>query len=414
MREFLKKYRVLLGIEILLLLFLLVGCLLKKEELVISEDPEVWRYGAGFYKCENFALDAGVYHLVARTKDASTGDLAVGMRGEGSSYHAIRCNDVPFALGEELLEFDVYVMENVEKAMLVMISQNLEPSVLESVSLYSTNIGNRILLFYALLGMLLLDGLLLLRGAILEGKISGDRITAVLLVAGSVFVACTPLMVDYFVAGPHTGVKLKQIEMLKDALCGAGEWPAKSIHFLLPAMLRVIGFHIMSAYKWYMIAVISGMAVVAYAVLKKLSGDGISAAVGSMVYTLASSRLIRLYDIPGDYMNDFLYAILVMAGAIVVAMFIKWCRKKAEVSYRYSAGVIGVAMFLLGRGIYEMNGLIFYAAPTRIYNIEVLGKVSLSAEEMLCFEERAALLVWLVLLVVFVGGKQIIWKRRKK
>ena len=265
MREFLKKYRVLLGIEILLLLVILIGCFMKREELVVSENPATWRYGtdsgAAFYMCDGISLDAGVYRLVARTVDAAEGNITVGMRGMGSSYNAVRCNDVSFVKGEDYLEFEVYVVEPVEEARLVMLAQDQEPTVLKEVSLYSTNMGLRILLFHAVVAVLLLNGLIVLRGAIMAGKISGEKLTAWLLVAGGILVACIPLMVNYFVTGADTNTKLLQIEMLADALCGNGEWSVKSLHLLWTAVLRIIGFHIMTAYKMNIAGLIVFMAV---------------------------------------------------------------------------------------------------------------------------------------------------------
>lgn len=410
MGEFVKKYKVLLGIELILVIVLLLGCILKKEELIVSENPAEWSYGSdgkdAYYKCDNFVLEAGVYRLTAQTVEKACEMITVGMRGEGSSYNAVRSNDITFVPGTTYVEFEVYVIEPLKNASLVMLCQGQEPAVLKNVSLYSTNIGNRILLFEVIMASILLNGVILLRKKIISGGISKESLTAGFLVMGSILVASIPLMVDYFVAEPDTLVKLFQIESYGESV--------KSLHLILPAILRLIGFHIMTAYKAYIFSVIAFMGILLFWILKKISGNLVAAAVGSTAYTLATGRLLALYGVGGENPKSFMYFACLNVGVFFVVQLVKWCEKRKKESYKYSATIIGLIIFLLCRGIYEMNVLIFEAAPVRIYNIEKLGAVTYSAEDMYCFEEWAALLIWLLLYVLIVGGKRIKWNRKNK
>ena len=124
--------------------------------------------------------------------------------------------------------------------------------------------------------------------------------------------ASTPLMSDYLYSGHDLPFHLLRIEGIKDAL-RTGQIPVRiqpgwfqgygyassifygEIFLYLPAIIRLIGFPLQTAYKIYIILINLFTCIIAYYCFKKIVHSEYSAFIGSLLYVLSPYRLGNIY-----------------------------------------------------------------------------------------------------------------------
>lgn len=181
----------------------------------------------------------------------------------------------------------------------------------ESIIISETDAWKNVLLFLVLFFSLLIDGAILGYRRVPEGSRRRVRVTWAAFIALTVFTS-VPFMSIFMTRGDDLMFHLVRIEAIKESLL-AGQFPNRvstfwnkgygyasavfygEIFLYVPALLRIIGFSVQGAYKFYAVLVNFATAAVAYYSFRKVFRNEQAALVGCTVYTLTPYRLVNLY-----------------------------------------------------------------------------------------------------------------------
>lgn len=330
MQKFVKKYRILILIELLLLLLSIPLCF-AKEELVYTA---VWENEfAADSGGEPLTLFPGVYQVRVECEALANGEMDLEVEAPESSFQALRCNGVTIREGQRYAKFEVYVLEKTDNVHVVRCFHETNASELKSVKIYKTAMGGRMLLFCILAGSVLINVILYYREKVLAGSISGQKQMAFWILLFSVALAYFPYATDYFSFGADSYFHLLRIEGLKETLMGGRQFPVRvqdywlydhgyavstfygDFFLFLPALMRIIGFSLMTSYKVFVLLVMTATAAVSWYSLKRCTKSDSAALLGSVVYVLAPYRIYNVYNrgAVGEYLA-MIFLPLVICG----------------------------------------------------------------------------------------------------
>lgn len=181
----------------------------------------------------------------------------------------------------------------------------------ESVEISETNAWKNVLLFFVLLFSLLLDGIILGYRRMLENSRRRVRIICVMLIGLAVFTS-VPLLSIYILDGDDLMFHLNRIEAIKTSF-QEGQFPNRVSSFwnegygyasaifygeaflYVPALLRILGFSVQGAYKFYVALVNLATVAVSFYSFRKVFRNDQAALVGCAAYTMAPYRLVNIY-----------------------------------------------------------------------------------------------------------------------
>lgn len=304
--SFLKNRKILLLLfaELAMLLIGVSGLFGKSGVILEGQDTE-WLVDEGI------PLSAGVYtlKLYYEGEGDSLGDF--GVEAENPMYKTLLCNNVPLYAGAGESACQFYLLDSVENLRAVLnVAENVEVQGLE---LIAEKGGSRIWLFWVITGSLLLDGYLLAAWRQRIKPFSAESRLVIFGIPGITLVSSLPLLVDYTIMGEELMFHMMRIEALADSIKWgqlgvrieaawlAGHGYASSIFcgdtwLVLPALLRIIGFPMDSAYRIFVAAVNLATALIAYASFSRCFRSRYIGIFGSVLYTLAPYRLYNIYN----------------------------------------------------------------------------------------------------------------------
>lgn len=337
MKGFLGRHKLLLGMELLCVIICVLLCF-RPEELVFSTDAvgiadKMQADGYSDYYCSApFTLRPGVYRLYLSSRDHE-GTLYATVQTQESSFQALRCNGAAILAHQQELDIEVYVVDRVDGAFASCnyIGETEQP--VDSIALYRTGIGWRMLAFLLLLAGTGLNLLIWLRENILKGAIPLEQGIVIGVLAFSILLAYLPYATDYMNIGAGGAFHLLRIEGLTETLLHGQQFPVRvqeywlcghgyavssfygDLFLLFPAMLRMIGFSLMDAYKFFVLAVLAGTALIAYHSFYRCTGDRYSALLGSVLYETAPYHIYNVYNrnAVGEYLG-MMFLPLVICG----------------------------------------------------------------------------------------------------
>lgn len=205
--------------------------------------------------------------------------------------------------------FTVYLNEDLRNMQVVTNYYHEGYLIVRGLSVHQTYAAERILLTVILFVSLLVNFLYLY-----FRKHRNDvsvRKTAFALVVISL-AASLPLMMDYLIYSSDLDFHLMRIEGLADGI-RSGQFPVKvnptwlngygyatsvfygDLFLYIPAIMRIIGFTVMTSYKTYAIMINFATCFIAYYCFSRMFKNKHTGLVGSMLYTLAPYRFTNLY-----------------------------------------------------------------------------------------------------------------------
>ncbi|MBQ7955108.1 MAG: hypothetical protein IJ282_05110 [Lachnospiraceae bacterium] len=334
MYNIIKKYKILFLLQLICILLCLPKCF-AQEELVYFQDGGNMSYGQeGMpYKSELISLNPGVYQFRVRADISKDASLYLNVCSEQGSFRGLRCNGANMFAGQEYLDFEVYVLQKDDRVYLQCDFNKTDYSALQSMELYRVNLGARMLLFVLLLFFAAVDFLVIYRENILQGKVKGGAQKVFWILAASVLLSYLPYTTDYMNIGADSCFHLLRIEGLKETLLQGGQFPVRvesywlydhgyanstfygDLFLLIPALLRIIGFSLMTSYKMFVFAVMVATAWIAYYSFKRCTGSANAALFGAVIYTLAPYRIYNVYNrgAVGEYLG-MIFIPLVLCG----------------------------------------------------------------------------------------------------
>ncbi len=174
------------------------------------------------------------------------------------------------------------------------------------IGVYETSHGYKKNIFHAFLLCLLLNFLYFLKHS------HTGRRKIILALTGIFIVSCYPLYTDFLTVGHDLPFHLLRMEAISQGLSN-GTFPVK-LHPLwangqgyavgifygdaflyLPAVLRLLGLSIQSAYKFFVAFINLGTVLISYYSFRKIFSDNAAGLLGCLAYTLAPYRLMDMY-----------------------------------------------------------------------------------------------------------------------
>lgn len=256
------KRKILFIAEGLLLLVLLVLCFLESGNMIGIVSGELHRENeTGYLVSDMFTLKPGVYRIVVEA-DAAGGGIGAGMEigldAEQMTFRAIRGNRASLYAGTEYKEITYYVTAPVDSAYISILPFSEDAETSFELKVERTAAGNRMNFVIAVLLCAILDGLIAFRKKMVTGKVNKQKKWTVCALTAIWAVTCIPLTVDYLILGTDSVQCLTETEHLLRS-----EWSMiPSLHLLylwIPAVVRGIGFSVMTSYK-VMFALLSAVA----------------------------------------------------------------------------------------------------------------------------------------------------------
>lgn len=323
---------IVLAAAVIMILSAAVSCMIhRKPETIASGTVEEFWQGTGtvdtgnscyiddsfgtdaalFLQAEGIALEKGTYRLTVYYDNTDTN--AVLYLSAPSAHYDSLLADAEFWLrkGHRVTSMDFYVKDaltdmNVSAYYLGEGELAIHSFVLEKTNRsYFIHLFDMVLLFLAVVGIYYY--------AYRENKgISKEGRFTLLFLAGTVIVASYPLFVDFLYTGHDLNFHLLRIEGLKSAIL-SGQIPARvqplwyfgagyatSLYYcdmplLFPALLRIIGIPVQTAWHMFLLLVNILTCLSAYYSFHNMTKNRIVSLTGTFLYTTSIYRLNNLY-----------------------------------------------------------------------------------------------------------------------
>lgn len=305
-----RRYWALFLVEILLFLLALASCFAGERLVGAMTGADL---AEGRVRLSE-SLTPGVYQVRVTADVPKDATLFVNVEDNGEFFQELRCNGTAIFGEQRETDFEVYVLGFLDDVYVTCVAQNVDASALVSLEIYRTGLGGRILCVCVLVGALLVNGLLFYRRRVLEGKVSWQQQVAFWVLVLCVALAYFPYATDYYSVGGDFAFHMLRIEGLKETLMQGGQFPVRvqsywlqehgyavsvfygDLFLLLPVLLRLAGFSLMTAYKIYVLLAMAATAAVAYYSLRMCTKSDSAALMGSVVYVLAPYRIYNFYN----------------------------------------------------------------------------------------------------------------------
>ena len=300
------KFRILLCVELVLILIGIAGLFGKADIIVGREDTDKLLE-------EGVSVPAGVYIMKVfyDAKGVGEGELNVTVSPQDSKFNTLLAN--PVRMNPELHEKECqfYLLDSVDNLKAELnVTQDVQILGLE---LISSTAGSRIYLFWLIFFILLTDGVLVLAMYHRKQAIPGEKQFLIFGIPVLVLIASLPTLVTYNVIGADLIFHMMRIEYLAESIRRgelayriestwlSGHGYANSIFYgdtclIFPALLRLLGFNMNSAYRIFLVAVNLATALTAYYSFSKCFQNRLIGLFGCALYTLAPYRMYNIYN----------------------------------------------------------------------------------------------------------------------
>lgn len=329
-----KWFRVLLVLEAAVLLWAVLGLLRGSRTVAELQDMDVMLYageqtedgeyvltdGSGFtgnfLEAGGFTLTPGVYRLEL-TADSVDNDVnTLGITCDDEAIYSLLSNDVPIYANQEQTVCEFYVTRTLDasRGLRAYVEYNgTQGLTVEGLRIVCTTQGSSILLFVSVLLFGLTDSLMMLYAYLGKYRVAWQRLAVWFGIPTLAVMASLPIFTDYAITGADAVYHWGRIEALAVDL-RAGIFPVRvasrwlyghgyasslfysDLFLTIPALLRIIGFPLTTAYNMYIFAVNLATAVIAYVSFRGIFDDERIGLLGSVLYTLASYRVYNIYN----------------------------------------------------------------------------------------------------------------------
>lgn len=312
-----RWFQILLTIEIVIASILFVTCLGKEELQCIyyGEDmAETVEPDTKQIQTEPLRLSAGAYRVNVKT-DMNERDecLSVNVVNKRGYTESLKANGVAILSGNDDMNFDFILTDTAYELYLDIDYRNASLEEVQEISIWKTRGGNRMLLFWMIVISVGIDSLLYFRMLCLQGKLPARKQVVVVVIAALSLLQFLPYCNDTMIFDVDIPYHILRIESLANAMKTGESFPyritgywldghgyASSLFYcdfflMIPALLRVIGFPIMTAYKMFMVVIMAATCIITYVSLQRCVKNEYAALLGTMVYVLAPYRFNNFY-----------------------------------------------------------------------------------------------------------------------
>ena len=314
-----KCFPILLALEALALLAALLGCF--RREQIVFEIPGTEVAASATpadnglrYQGSPVELRPGVYRVRVNSHPAQGQSLYVDVLCDDGTFNSLRGNGVTIFPEQNVIDFEVYVTGRISRAYVQCDVTGGGAELVDSIGLYRTGLGSCMLSFLMLVGFAALDGMILWRRAILDGRVGKEGQIVFWGLVGTVLLVYFPYLTEYFYGGADTFFHVTRIEALKESLLSGCPLPVRvqdywvfghgyavslfygDFFLMIPALLRMMGFPLSFAYKTFMLLIVVATALIMYLSLKRCVRDSYAALFGAVLYTMVPYRVFDIYN----------------------------------------------------------------------------------------------------------------------
>lgn len=323
-----KYFRVILGIEIIILFYFVVRCFLPTAEYLIPYSDMEYNNGKiidgkGIYTDStigtkgyfvygpSFHINSGVYDITINYQTECLNNYIV-ISGHNQDYNSVLMDDFVLNPLIDTQKFTVWINKNIRGFAVSVIYDGTEEFLIEDITIKET-VGGRIYeLLKALLVLTCINTIIWIGYLSITGKVKKEKLQEVLFLGGIIIFASYPLFTSFLTEGDDIVFHLLRIEGMKEGLL-SGQFPvrihpfqfrgygyASSIFYgeillYIPAVLRLCGFPLQTAYKVFLLLVNCVTAFVSYKSILTIVKDKKTAMICCFVYVLAPYRLTNIY-----------------------------------------------------------------------------------------------------------------------
>lgn len=268
------------------------------------------------YRSSEMTLPAGVYRVRLQYDAAKDNDNTIEVRAEKAPYSVLRTNVTPLYAGLHETDYVFWLFEKTDH-ITVHVSRGSDNTLqVTGCELERTNQLARSSLLVWTVFFVLLD-LAVFRSKNLKNYFSGkEKRLVVLGLAVTVILSSWTLFADVLLPGADETFHLLRIEGIREGLL-SGQFPVRlqpnwleghgyataffysDLFLYFPAVLRLFGFTVQSAYKIYKFAVNMATVLVAYYSFSKMFRSRLIGLLGSFLYTFSLFRLVYIYAVDG-------------------------------------------------------------------------------------------------------------------
>ena len=302
-----KKFRIVVILELCLLLTAMCG-LFGKNDTVFSCVEEM----QGEIQLDPISLKGGVYEVTA-VYQAESGSASEFMVTDNSGrYKVLYGNTIPLFGDLDSITFTFWLAESSQNIVIRTGPGENSNLTVREIRIRETNAGSRIAIFGILSVSLLLNGIwIYLRYVKTHEECTKKRVVFWGLV-GIIGLVSVPLLTDYCINGMDLIFHLVRIEGVKEGLL-SGQIPvriqpnwlygygyAASIFYgdtflAIPALLRMLGLPVQTAYKLFLLVLNIATALTAYVCFRNSFRDSWAGLIAAMLYTWSPYRVYDLY-----------------------------------------------------------------------------------------------------------------------
>lgn len=273
-------------------------------------------YTGDFLEADGFTLTPGVYRLELTADSADNDVNSLGMACDDEAIYSLLSNAVPIYSGQETTVCEFYVTRTLDasRGLRAYVEYNgTQALAIEELRIVRTAQGSSILLFVSILLFGLADSLMMLYAYLGKYPVRWQRLAVWFGIPTLAVLASLPIFTDYAITGADSVYHWGRIEALAtDLRAGiipvrvASRWLyghgyASSLFYpdlflTVPALFRIIGFPLTTAYNMYIFVVNLATAVIAYVSFRGIFDDERIGLLGSLLYTLAPYRVYNIYN----------------------------------------------------------------------------------------------------------------------
>lgn len=259
---------------------------------------------------EELTLERGIYEVtVSYTENPKTDGGWIRASGRTNDERGLWCDTVSFEPEKEEIHFPVWVnQKNVGQFGFVV--EDMEGSIIINRLTIQTSWNSKL---YGFLGLLLklavLDGLVLIIGYRERLRKYSVELTGILVIT---LICSLGMFTRYLIMGHDAMFHMNRIEGLKDALL-MGEFPVRiqptwnhgwgyavslmygDLTLLLPAVMRICGFTVTTAWKTFHVLMNLATAGIAYYSFYQMSRRKKNSLFAALLYCTAGYRLACIY-----------------------------------------------------------------------------------------------------------------------
>lgn len=288
--------------------------------------------GKGFFTFgPGITLPRGVYTVII-DYNCDSNENSILCMGDNTSYNTIEYDDIILDPAQGSVTFTLRTRKSVPEFQLTTLYGGKGSLNISRILITETYAGSTLDAFYVLFIGFVINLIIIAFSYYKSGNISNEKILSIFVLAGIILFASSPLFIDYLIDGHDLTFHLMRIEGIKDGLLGGqflvkiqptqlkGYGYAASIYYgdlflYIPALLRIIGFSVQTAYMWFVFLVNAATVLICFYSLRNMLSSDRLALFGTVLYGLSPYRLINIYGraAVGEYTAMIFFPLLALS-----------------------------------------------------------------------------------------------------